>query len=691
MSSYLYKLGCFSKGCLCLLLFLSAIIGGTSTLLFNTRPCSTDSLIVFVVTLATFFLLILIKEKIISEDWNQKKIKNFYYALLLFFLILLLCAGLTTIDERPADIGHLHTFARSFLENGVVGNPAYFEQYPYQIFPAFFITVVYWVGDLFGFGYKVSGTITCCLSIAFSAHISALCVNKLTTPKCGLFFLILATLSPIPYLYSSYYYTDIFGILCISLLLYLLCHYRNSLIWVILFAFVLAIGSLFRSTVVFVLVSFVFCIFIYYKNYLSTSHLLLLVFLYILIIVVIKGILNFSFDYIDTSKGFPATHWIMMGLDPIHSARYWSGHVNFTKGLISGNDNVVISHLMYILAEFNSLPIIDYLQLLIEKIKILWSSGYSGADLNLRHIQNYGNFYELSMGRYKHYLIYWSQSYRLLLIFLFIKGTAQFIYLKETNFIINVIFYFIGIYLAFYLIWEVQERYLITVLLPITILCVYFEFKTQYKRINGKLFLLCLFLFCIFSVCLTRDGYGNIVEKKVSTYDWSVRQLTDNSHYILDQSVSQTFTASNHWNRFELFFEPSRTHGNNYCLRVQGEDVKKDLTFRSDQIIKGKLTLKLPVMKSGKYTITLIPSNTNKSFDAIRIFSGSYDRYTLGELVAPNLPIKSDLKFQVYYYAKETLMKPIQYLFVAVSIILVFIFLALFLFKNDKSGSLTHL
>lgn len=689
-------------------LILILLVGLFGALFDAKLPSKMQStiLIVFSINLAISICLL-----IAITNHHICLIENHYLAIKSFLLALFfigLCYwGVSCTSERPYDLIHLHSSARHLLEDGTLGNDSYYSKYPYQIFSTVFIYYLYKVGNLFCSDLRLIGAICGSACIALSLYYTASIVEEVISKKSSIILMCLVILNPIFYFYSSYYYSDCWSTLFTSIAIYLLFKgsHTYSLVIHTFAGLVIALSILFRSTSFFLVVAYFFVWMVYSKRtvYKKCFNGILLSTEILFFYALIKYLVYFIYlNEVDFSKAYPITHWIMMGLDVDHKGRYWAGHELFTQNLLNNGERVEFAHLQYLLEQFRSHSLIEWLGLFYQKISQLWSSGYSGSNVMLTNNNNYSVLYEISRGNKSFVLSYLIQSERIILLgslILFLglyKKICEFYKSEKAHCFLEVLLVFVILYACFYLFFESSERYLRSILF---VLYVFFAVvggccnlnvrKYQESICRPQIYSIVAIVMLMFTCCLWADNYYELTQKKVNYLLPSVKQNNANAILTVSTEIEQTFTAPNSFNRIRLYVDPaSSVEGYTFEVKnLSSNGIQKVSSKEVKVSSNGELTIYLKRFVQGSYVLTIRKSDRAQKLSRFKAYSSDvYDYYEHGQIsltnanelvsynnfehnffeyLRSNTKIDackfSDLKFNVYYQEKRPILSKKAY------------------------------
>ncbi len=516
------------------------------------------------------------------KELTDKKLNYIIIVMLASYFMLTLIFGLRIKSERPADIFNLHNAAISYLNTGEIQNIDYFSHYPYQLNYTYILIAVYKIGSLFGIeDFRTSGTLFGTLLLFFSAILVWKIAEIIKDKSLGVMALFTYVTNPVFWIYSSYYYTDLMGMLCILLIIYIALYINknkasnlNCLLSFFL-GFIIFSGYKFRATVIIGGVA-VFALGIVKidktKEKINFYNIVAVVLGIVLAILVHKGIDSYFGIELDKNKQFPIVHWIMMGLSEKSNGR-WSGELwNYTNSFPTYNEKI-LADIEAINQSLSEMGVLGIIRLLFTKLTIMWTDGMTALTTNFGTSVHYGNLYEYTIGNKNAFMCYATQIMR---ASLFVCLVPYLFYELKQKFsrksILAVTFW--G-YILFYSIWEVHEKYVLMFLPLLIIMAVYgleviIELCNDFRKIiiinEGRSYTIYkINIFqgieklywgvCVVTIILSVFSWSNMVIKAEKKYDYVVYQSNSSgSISIREDAVKQTFLTNLDFNAIYIRF-----------------------------------------------------------------------------------------------------------------------------------------
>lgn len=364
---------------------------------------------------------------------------------------------------------------------------SYYMRYPNNDLLLFLLSSFYRFIQLVhpGAGLVESHYIAICLnviSIAASIFLVYIVVKDSFGFHAGALAVVMTEFfSPI-WLYSSIYYSDIFPITIILLIIYLALHAqrtaRKTCMWAsyIMMGLLAAVGFKLKATVLFVMLSLMVCMFNKHNKGLNKAAPILVCLAIALITSHSLGsYLQSSFLGISESasqqNAFPYTHWIMMSLNDTGGYNPDDYELTLQAGNQSARKEMNIGEIEKRIEEKGAFGTFEHL--FVTKVARTWGDGtLSGSDYISRHPTHKDlavyNFFSIDGSNYRIYYSM-SQAYWLMLLAAStIYGIASIG--KEEPPLTLACKGSLLLFFLFELIWECNARYVVHMLALIVIL-----------------------------------------------------------------------------------------------------------------------------------------------------------------------------------------------------------------------------
>ncbi len=516
------------------------------------------------------------------KELTDKKLNYIIIAMLASYFMLTLIFGLRIKSERPADIFNLHNAAISYLNTGEIQNIDYFYNYPYQLNYTYILIAVYKMGSLLGIeDFRTSGTLFGTLLLFFSAILVWKITEIIKDKSLGVMVLFIYVTNPIFWIYSSYYYTDLMGMLCILLIIYIALYINKNIasnlnyLLSFVLGFIIFSGYKFRATVIIGGIA-VFALGIVKINKTKEKiiyyNIVAMVIGMIIAILVHKGIDSYFGLELDKNKQFPIVHWIMMGLSEESNGR-WSGELwNYTNSFPTYNEKF-LADIEAINQSLSEMGVLGIIKLLFTKLTIMWTDGMTALITNFKTSVHYGDLYEYTIGNKNAFMCYATQIMRGSLLICLVPYLFYEIKQKFSRKSILAVTLF-GCML-FYLIWEVHEKYVL-MFLPLLMIMAAFgldviiKLYSNFHKIviinenrNYMIFKINIFHgitniqggVLIATIILSVFSWNSMVIKTEKKYDYVVYQSNSSGSIgIRDDVVKQTFVTDLDFNAVYIRF-----------------------------------------------------------------------------------------------------------------------------------------
>lgn len=650
------------------------------------------------------------------KELTDRNLNCIIIVMLSIYLVLTVIFGLKIKSERPADIFNLHNAAVSYLQTGEIRNIDYFSWYPYQLSYTYLIIVIYKIGSLFGISdYRTSGTLFGVMLLFFSAFLVYKIAKRIKNKCLGVIALFVFVTNPVFWIYSSYYYTDLIGMVLILLLidiaLFINTSKRNDIWLYFLWGLIFFAGYKFRATVAIGGIA-VFALGIIRFNKSKEKYNIRCMFAVVIGCALVAFIFNIIDNFLgielDKNKQFPIVHWIMMGLSE-ESGGKWSQELwNYTYSFPT-YDEKMSANIEAVKRSLSEMGTLGVIRLLFNKLSIMWTEGMTAVITNFKTSIHYGNLYEYTIGNKNAVTYYSTQIMRSTLLlctipYLFYEMKNKFS--KKSILAIT----FFG-YMIFYFFWEVHEKYVLMFLPLLIVMAGYgvsilVEFLVEWQRIiiitdggqhsiNKLMFFhilkkTCLGV-CIVSVLLYVLNWNNMVVKNNIRYNYIVYQSSANNNISIEnEAIRQTFFADMDFNaifiRFlnndvpkeqEYFF--SLFDNNETCIYQEkfvandiGNDTYHAFYFNSVQTDRCH-QFYFEIVAVGQYEETLKICSAG---------NGDSDYYSGGRCIVNNV-CKGDLTFRVYDVESASYYSKSFYILMATMVVLIEIIIYRFICKAE--------
>lgn len=360
----------------------------------------------------------------------------------------------TTIDQA---------IAMAEEQNGLLDNKmAYFERYTNNYFFTVLMYFYFKVIRIFGADYFYSAVILNIICLDLSVLGCFKIVNILFGKKRALGALYLLSFCPTTYLFVSFPYTNTFSAPFIVGTLYFALKIVNGkydlrklLINISGFVFSVAIGTLIRPTTVIALIAAIIYMIMKKKNVKFFAGLFGM--LAAICIIFIGGNMMVKRHLLnkDNTGGFPATHWVMMGLN--ETGVITSEDVMFTKSFPTKSEKIE-ANVKVIKERLENLGVKGLTALYADKIGEVWGVGTDDFQTHHSSAVRYTDGYELIYGKNNGWLIMYCQMFRVLELLMTLIFIVHMFRNKSVDKMYSVALALLGI-MVFLMLWETNRKH----------------------------------------------------------------------------------------------------------------------------------------------------------------------------------------------------------------------------------------
>ena len=538
----------------------------------------------------------------------QKKVKNdnnkvAIIMLLISFLVMLwFSTNITIIPNR--DLSKIIPEAKNLLINKHLVNDVYFYTYSNQIGLLFVVKCIYNIASLLHMNLNTFACLISCLLISLSMFLTYLTIKKVSSKVDALTFLIYLLFNPMYYLLASFYYSDIFAMPIMCLLVYLLIgnnesdnlfsfNLKNALKYIFV-GFFSYIGFKIRAVVIFILIAYIIKMLQIYSFKNIIKRALIIMTGFILAFGSSKLIERKYNIYYEKDLEFPPTHWIMMGLNYKNDGMWNQADYDITFNQKTSKDKKN-TNIAEIKSRIKSNGIYKLLLLQDRKLKTNWAYGDSAYSTYYNNVTNINKLYNYIVGNRTIILSYILQYNR---VVLYIMLSLSVLYeLKNKDRKINVVAVTIFGAFLFYFMWEVYPRYSLC-FMPLLTMLAAFNFKkyTDSKNLllNNKKFLNCAlyaikFAIIMITILVFITNYDQYVKikhhyKQRAAYSY-VGGGTEGSKCFVnsERELKQTFYTNLTFNSIVLKMnKEGNPYGNLYFKMY--DDKNKELISQTKKI-----------------------------------------------------------------------------------------------------------
>lgn len=626
--------------------------------------------LVLVLGIPLFFIFVIyiVKKILASSEAVLKKYNQFIVVFYLIFQTIIL--SMDTLNF--SDGAEIENEAHYMLNYGKFSGERYFLVYPNNINPTIILYWIYRIANMLGISEVFTLHLFCFILTSVAMYFTYLTAGKLLDkPKQTLVLLLMVAYVPFQ-MYSLFYYSDIFMVVLVSFIIYVLIPSDGSFIFknkhIIFAAIIVAFGWNLRSNIIIVMPALL--IYLMFFKWYKKIALLLSTFL------VFFFVFGKAFDMLwayygffeDSGYKFPMMHWVTMGMSIQGGSYNWQ---DFQYTYLS--QNKMADDISLFLNRLTHRPIFLNLLMFVLKIRGNWSDGTINYTNGTRALREGDSFlWQLFYGSNNSIFVYTSQMLYAVIIFymVYYMYKRRKLY-ASSGFLFQIIIF--GVFI-FHLIWEAKPRYVYSWMPIIFILAAkgmsifVEENKTLIFQAYQKKLLLAFSL--IFSLQIGSDSF--LRPSYAMNLDYDSRVINGISIYATDNYlrdgivrvnktnvVEQTFKATMEFNYVRAYIS-AYDENNNSKYKVEIID-DKGTTLSEKIFMYRELYWELPLqtytlrwyfdkLPKGDYTLKFsqIEDDNNSSIVISSVPNEMIDMYTSGKLYINGIDQnKKDLSLQI--------------------------------------------
>lgn len=646
-------------------------------------------IILVIISIVYIKLIFKFSNKVLSKN-NINYDKLAIILTILSFAVMLILSHI--IQALPKnDLATVIAEAKNLEHTNTISDIHYFSRYPNNLGILYIVAYIYRLANFLHINGFSLAYIFSALSVSLSFYFTYLSIKKVGGNKSALVLLIYLIFNPVFYLYVTYYYNDVFALLLISLLSYLIIITKDEeinkkrIINYILIGLLSYIGFKIRAVVIFVLIAF-YLISCFTKK---TSYILKMTLL-IVIGFSIGYLVNFgvsnSFDFtINKEETNSFTHFIMMGLNQKYNGKWNSDDYLISYRAENAADRKQ-KNIDEIKNRLNDMNAREKYELFYNKYKITWGYGDCSFHTYYNLVNNINRSYDYIVGNKTIILNYILQSNR---IVLYVFALFSIIYElinknRNYNFIIITLF---GAFL-FYTFWEAFPRYSLSFLPIFVILIGYnyekiinFELKKILKINKEKAYKYLKLLIIFITVCCYLINYSYYTKDLILTSKKAVFtniDSLDNRIYIKsDDTIKQSFSTNLSFNSIKIKVHKKENKNNNVELKLYND--KNELLYKGNNVVNNigdsevefKLDKTYNTKKKEYYIEITTNEKNNWKIAIVSIHRDNTDHLPSGVLYVNDKKDIDDLKLDISNVSERPRLSKRVYILVAISSILI--------------------
>ena len=584
---------------------------------------------------------------IIKLDDKKKKIIVGILLGLQFILLLISAFVISSIPQ--VDLIHILTEINSLNDTGSILNSVYYSVYPNN---RFLLIILYGLQKIIPIGNQILFSLLSTICISVMSLFTYKTVNKVLNLNKGLLSLFICVLSPIFYLYVSYYYTDVLMLPFASILIYLIVktkdekNLKSNVLYGLLIGIIAIIGYKIRAVAIFILVAYFVYLIFTKKILIVLKKFAPIIIGAILTITCIDTIENKFFTNVNVDKEFPMTHWIMMGVNEKSYGYYSQDDYNLSSSASNVSERTDLN-IKEIKNRLSDLGPFGTVKLLVVKLVSVWGKGDYSYQKYLELVNDFNPSYSYLLEDKNIVINYLLQFSKIVVMFMAIISLIN-IYKSGKKSIIAISLF--GA-VFFYLVWEVCPRYGLS-FLPWLILigtCSYDTLNTNYEKFKFYKYFKCIIL--VLTLALFAFSFNkytgisykeNIVAKDSVT---NVKYISLNKEAM----ITQTLDLYDSFNKIRLKFKVNEINDATYKLElITKNEVVYEKDFKKNDLEDKKYTdfYLDKTYEGGSYTVRL-SSDSTSDLEVYIAYKEKFDYYPNGILEVNKKEETGDLMFEV--------------------------------------------
>lgn len=606
-----------------------------------------NPLVLIVGSIVYLLLLVKLYKVIVKLDNKKKKIIVGILLGLQFILLLISTFVISSIPQ--VDLIHILTEINSLNDTGSILNNVYYSVYPNN---RFLLIILYRLQKIIPISNQILFSLLSTICISVMSLFTYKTVNKVWDLNKGLLSLFICVLSPIFYLYVSYYYTDVLMLPFASILIYLIVktkdekNLKSNVLYGSLIGIIAIIGYKIRAVAIFILVAYFVYLIFTKKTLIVLKKFSPIIIGAILTITCIGTIENKFFTNVNVDKEFPMTHWIMMGVNEKSYGYYSQDDYNLSSSASNVSERTDLN-IKEIKNRLSDLGPFGTVKLLVVKLVSVWGKGDYSYQKYLELVNDFNPSYSYLLEDKNIVINYLLQFSKIVVMFMAIISLIN-IYKSGKKSIIAISLF--GA-VFFYLVWEVCPRYGLS-FLPWLILigtCSYDTLNTNYEKFKFYKYFKCIIL--VLTLALFAFSFNkytgisykeNIVAKDSVT---KVKYISLNKEAV----ITQTLDLYDSFNKIRLKFKVNEIDDATYKLElITKNEVVYEKDFKKNDLKDKKYTdfYLDKTYEGGSYTVRL-SSDSASDLEVYIAYKEKFDYYPNGILEVNEKEETGDLMFEV--------------------------------------------
>ncbi len=622
---------------------------------------------------------------------NEKKVSGAIWCIIFLLQAVILYLLIKGDFKGITDTARVINEAIAMLDTqqGRINNEAaYFARYGNN-YP--FTILIYYICKIVRFfGFRCYTAVLMFLNIILIdiAGMFALKLMKLLRGNtAGIKFLFLFMISPTPYIWILYTYTNTFSMPFITGLLYYgiraMRMDKHRMGNIMLAAVIGAVGYQIRATTIIPLIAVILGIFLaagIRRRMEKGLMVLLIIGIFVAVMLMSSCFCRQHLENREQDMTFPFTHWVMMGLNSEEKGVVNKRDVKFTISKPTRQEKIS-ANLAKIRKRLQKMGPAGYAELIVEKMKMVWAFGDDGIRRFYANGENISGIHSYTFGDKGGFFTIYCQIFRSV-AFLFVllsifsqirrKGAEEF-------FVISLAL--LGAIL-FLILWETNRKYnlcfmtLVYILMgdgiSRTLACVqkadtlYGICSKRYCRWGIRLFF--LLVPSVISFFMAKD-YPYYLQEKSGYHETVISNVSyKEENRVLKKRgdmAEQTFIINRSFNEIGIMSRNEKIDEDSYRIQIldENENPVPIRNISTEQIYRTGnywLIFHLDNINSAenpaKYTIRMKCLKNNKTEMSFFVTPfDTYDLYTGGALWINSRLSKRDMAFRVFYRKEERL------------------------------------
>ena len=606
-----------------------------------------NPLVLIVGSIIYLFLLIKLYKVITKLDDKKKKIIVGILLGLQFILLLISAFVISSIPQ--VDLIHILTEINSLNDTGSILNSVYYSVYPNN---RFLLIILYGLQKIIPISNQILFSLLSTICISVMSLFTYKTVNKVWDLNKGLLSLFICVLSPIFYLYVSYYYTDVLMLPFASILIYLIVktkdekNLKSNVLYGSLIGIIAIIGYKIRAVAIFILVAYFVYLIFTKKILIVLKKFAPIIIGAILTITCIGTIENKFFTNVNVDKEFPMTHWIMMGVNEKSYGYYSQDDYNLSSSASNVSERTDLN-IKEIKNRLSDLGPFGTVKLLVVKLVSVWGKGDYSYQKYLELVNDFNPSYSYLLEDKNIVINYLLQFSKIVVMFMAIISLIN-IYKSGKKSIIAISLF--GA-VFFYLVWEVCPRYGLS-FLPWLILigtCSYDTLNTNYEKFKFYKYFKCIILVLTLALfAFSFNKYTGISYKENIVAKDSVTKVKYTS-LNKETVITQTLDLYDSFNKIRLKFKVNEIDDATYKLElITKNEVVYEKDFKKNDLKNKKYTdfYLDKTYECGSYTVRL-SSDSTSDLEVYIAYKEKFDYYPNGILEVNKKEETGDLMFEV--------------------------------------------